>query len=56
MESFDTDGRFMIGKRKGKSGLKASGALHKYANVELIWKEKDAFTLAMKDKYTEDKC
>lgn len=46
----------MIGKRKGESWLKASGALHKYANVELIWKEKDAFTLAMKDKYTEDKC
>ena len=56
MESFDTDGRFMIGKRKGKSGLNESGALHKYANVELIGKEKDAFTLAMKDNYTEDKC
>ncbi|MBO8443929.1 MAG: hypothetical protein IAC42_09290 [Spirochaetes bacterium] len=56
MESFDTDGRFMIGKRKGKSGLKASGALHKYANVELIGKEKDAFALAMNDKHTEDKC
>lgn len=56
MESFDTDGRFMIGKRKGESGLKASGALHKYANVELIGKEKDAFALAMNDKHTEDKC
>ena len=55
MESFDTDGRFMIGKRKGKSGLKASGALHKYANVELIGKEKDAFALAMKDKYSTQK-
>lgn len=36
--------------KKGKGALKASGALHKSANVELMEQEKDAFALAMKDK------
>lgn len=53
--SEDADGSIRIRKtRKGKGDLKAFGVLHKYANVELIQQEKDAFALAMKDKYSKE--
>lgn len=50
-----TDGSIMIRKRKKeKSQLKTLGMLHEYANPDLIPLEKDAFGLAMKEKYSKE--
>ncbi len=49
------DGSIMIRKRKKeKSQLKTLGMLHEYANPDLIPLEKDAFALAMKEKYSKE--
>lgn len=46
------DGSIVIQKKKkDKTDLKAFGMLHKYANPELIPLEKNAFGLAMEEKY-----
>ncbi len=50
-----SDGSIVIRKRKKeKSQLKAFGILHEYANPDLIPQEKDAFGLAMKEKYGKE--
>lgn len=49
------DGSIVIRKRgKEKSQLKAFGMLHEYANPDLIPLEKDAFGLAMEEKYSKE--
>ena len=46
------DGSIVIQKKKkDKTDLKAFGMLHNYANPELIPLEKNAFGLAMEEKY-----
>ena len=46
------DGSIMIQKKKKeKTDLKAFGMLHKYANPKLISLEKEAFGMAMEERY-----